>query len=495
MKKEYKVKSYDLCKYIKNPKVVIAIICLVLLILSMIPLIQIAKYNHPVADDYDYGIITFNTWNDSHNPFKTINAGFETSKNFYKNWQGTYSATFLMSLNPVHFGFRSLGTCILLFSLLFSTFYFIYMLLVKHMRLDKWSYIIVATIISFLEIQYVSSPVEAFYWWNGSIYYTFFYSLSLIYFGLILSLFKSKRIVLHMIILSILSIIIAGSNYVTCLVNLIILFLIFLYLCFQKDKKYKYIIFLFILYLIFFMINALAPGNAVRASRVEGMNAFSAIIESFTYAFNYFIKWTNVITILSFIIVGIIIGPSLKKINIYNKYPLLFSFISFCIFAAAFTPPLYAMSNIGEGRLRNIIGYGYYLLILFNLIYYINWFKGKFSLTKSLNRKKISYDKILLVIFVIVLFINISYDKDKLISYKATRSLETDEASTYYNEYLERLELYLSDDKTIEVKEHTVKPYLLFFSDITEDSTHWQNVSVEKFYHKDSVVLKKNNQT
>ena len=154
---------YDkVCKYIKLPKIILAIISLIILIISIIPLIKIAKYNHPVADDYDYGIITFNTWNDTHNVFKTIGSGFQTSKNFYNTWQGTYSATFLMSLNPVHFGFRNLGTCILIFSFLISTFYFLYVLLVKYLNIDKWSYIIVASIICFLGIEFSSSPVEAF---------------------------------------------------------------------------------------------------------------------------------------------------------------------------------------------------------------------------------------------------------------------------------------------------------------------------------------------
>lgn len=489
---------YDkVCKYIKLPKIILAIISLIILIISIIPLIKIAKYNHPVADDYDYGIITFNTWNDTHNVFKTIGSGFQTSKNFYNTWQGTYSATFLMSLNPVHFGFRNLGTCILIFSFLISTFYFLYVLLVKYLNIDKWSYIIVASIICFLGIEFSSSPVEAFYWWNGSVYYTFFYSLSLIYFGLILSLFKTKRKVLYMIILSILSIIIAGSNYTTCLINLIILFLGTLYLFFEKNKNYKYILSLFLLYLICFMVNALAPGNNARASMVEGTSAILAIIKSFKYAAYYFNEWTNLFTIICFIIIGFIIYPNLKYINGFNKHPLLFSFISICLFAAQFTPPLYAMSNIGEGRLRNIIHYSYYLILLFNLMYYINWFKCSVIDKKcesSLSKRFSINNNVPILILGILLFVNTFSNKETFISYKAYNSLKSGEASIYYNEYLERLEKYLSNDKNITVKEHTVKPYLLFFSDITEDSTHWQNLSVERFYHKDSVVLIKNNQ-
>lgn len=487
------------CKYIKIPKMVVAVLGLLLLLLSIIPLIQIAKYNHPVADDYDYGIITFNTWNDSHDIFKTIGSGIQTSKKFYKTWQGTYSATFLMSLNPVHFGFRSLGTCILLFSFIFSIFYFLYVLLVKYLNIDRWSYIIVSTIICFLGIEFVSSPVEAFYWWNGSIYYTFFYSLSLIYFGLILSLLKSDKKKIYILFLSILSIIIAGSNYTTCLVNLIILFLITLYLFLEKNNNYKYILYLFFLYLVFFMINALAPGNAVRASGVVGMNAIKAIIYSFKNATYYFYEWTNLFTIICFVIIGIILYPNLKNMKKFNKHPLLFSIISICLFASQFTPPLYAMSNIGEGRLRNIIHYSYYLLILFNLIYYMNWFKFSILDNKSLYKqiqKRLSSSKgIFTLTSFIILFGCIYIVRDNLISYKAINSLKTKEAQTYYVEYLERLEKYLSDEKNITIKEHTVKPYLLFFSDITEDSTNWQNLSVATFYHKDSVVLIKNSQT
>ena len=155
------------------------------------------------------------------------------------------------------------------------------------------------------------------------------------------------------------------------------------------------------------------------------------------------------------------------------------------------------MSNIGEGRLRNIIHYSYYLILLFNLMYYINWFKCSIIDKKcesSLSKRFSINNNVPILILGILLFVNTFSNKETFISYKAYNSLKSGEASIYYNEYLERLEKYLSDDKNITVKEHTVKPYLLFFSDITEDSTHWQNLSVERFYHKDSVVLIKNNQ-
>lgn len=493
---DYSNKAFNkLCSIIKISKPFIAIMGLIVLIISIIPLLKIAKYNHPVADDYDYGIITYNTWNNSHNIFKTIKSGFNTSRNFYNNWQGTYSATFLMSLNPIHFGFRSLGTYILIFSLILSIFYFLYVLFIKYLKSDKWTYLIVADILVFLSIQFCSSPVEAFYWWNGSIYYTFFYSLSLIFWGILLNMFKKNNKVISVILLSLLSFIMAGSNYTTCLANLIILCLLTIYLVILKNKNYKYLLYLFILYLGFFMINALAPGNSVRASGVTGTNAVLAVIKSFKYSIRYLVEWTNLFTIICFIIIGALVYQISKDKSILCKHPILFSSITFCIFTAQFTPPIYALSNIGEGRLHNIIHYSYYLMILLNIIYYINWFKFTIlnnklkTIEDYFNIRFKTCSGIVSLIGVGFLAINLYPMYGNLISSKAIYSLKSKEANTYYNEYLERLELYRSDDKNIEVKEHTVKPYLLYFSDITTDSTHWQNVSVEKFYNKDSVIL------
>lgn len=69
-------------------------------------------------------------------------------------------------------------------------------------------------------------------------------------------------------------------------------------------------------------------------------------------------------------------------------------------------------------------------------------------------------------------------------------SLITGEASQYHQEYLNRLALYQNPKiKDVEVPAFQVKPYVLFFDDITTDINDWRNIAVASYYGKESVIL------
>jgi hypothetical protein len=70
----------------------------------------------------------------------------------------------------------------------------------------------------------------------------------------------------------------------------------------------------------------------------------------------------------------------------------------------------------------------------------------------------------------------------------AISDIASGDASTYLNEKLERLEI-LEDDSIRDVvfEPHSVRPELLFQSDIYTDYTLWENGVVATYYDKDSV--------
>ena len=74
-------------------------------------------------------------------------------------------------------------------------------------------------------------------------------------------------------------------------------------------------------------------------------------------------------------------------------------------------------------------------------------------------------------------------------SYAAYVSLKAGEAQTYDREYWERVEILNGPEKNVTLKAFSVKPWLLYFDDITEDATDWRNGAVANWYYKDSVVL------
>ena len=74
-------------------------------------------------------------------------------------------------------------------------------------------------------------------------------------------------------------------------------------------------------------------------------------------------------------------------------------------------------------------------------------------------------------------------------SYTACNELFSGEAAQFKTEYNTRLSLLMSDETNVVLNEFSVKPYLLYFDDISHDSKAWQNMAVANWYGKNSVTL------
>ena len=75
-------------------------IFLAILLLSLIPLIWLGRYNYPTGDDYYYGAETHLVWQQTGSIIQTLDAACAGVADSYQIWQGTYSALFLMYLAP-----------------------------------------------------------------------------------------------------------------------------------------------------------------------------------------------------------------------------------------------------------------------------------------------------------------------------------------------------------------------------------------------------------
>ena len=71
-------------------------IFLAILLLSLIPLIWLGRYNYPTGDDYYYGAETHLVWQQTGSIIQTLDAACAGVADSYQIWQGTYSALFLM---------------------------------------------------------------------------------------------------------------------------------------------------------------------------------------------------------------------------------------------------------------------------------------------------------------------------------------------------------------------------------------------------------------
>ena len=156
-------------------------ILIIMFVLSLIPILIMSFYSVPQQDDYYYGIKTYHAFNESSSFLSVIKAAGDQVVKSYNDWQGTWSAIFLFALHPGIWGeeYYFLSTFILIFTMIGATFMFTETVLGRILKMPRQRRIIFTIIILFGQIQFVPAPVQSFYWWNGSVYYTFFYSLSL----------------------------------------------------------------------------------------------------------------------------------------------------------------------------------------------------------------------------------------------------------------------------------------------------------------------------
>lgn len=497
----------------------IAAIVILLFSISLLPLFFISKYDHPSADDFTYGFLTSQMWRNTHSIGRVFEAAVQQTNIIYHTWQGSFSAVFLMSLQPAIFG-ESLykwAPLFLITCFIASSSFFLYVVMRKYMGASSTDYIITSFLLMLASVQFAYSPVESFFWYNGGIYYTFFYSIALILIGLVLLEPKTHRKFLKFlccIFAPILAFFLGGGNYTTALSVVLILFFLTGYDAMHKNKRGILSAIVFLFCFASFIISVLAPGNQIRQATVGSPNAVKAIILSFIYGTYSICNATT----LPVVILWIFLTPFLYRIARNSKYsflhPILFCLIMFCLYCAQATPTLYALGiNLPE-RLIDIIYYSYYIFALMTLFYLLGWVSRKLknirwkeSLPSAIDaffQKSRAYEThftiVMAVLFVLscVGLCNVSKGQDGKAKFShlpssicAVQSILSGEASGYDREENLRMSLYHNNNLLeVEVDPLTFQPYLLYETDITENPQDWRNVALAKYYGKKLVKLK-----
>lgn len=463
-------------------------------IFSIIPILYSSFYAHPLYDDFAFSKKVHDTILNNGNIFDVIYASISQVKETYLNWQGTFSAIFLFTLQPAVFSenLYFLTTFILVFSLSISTYFFLDTIIVKWLDSKRIYSLIITSFTLICQIQFVVDKTEAFFWFNGAIYYTFFYSLSLTLFALITRIYLSDKIsrkIILCITASFLAVIIGGGNYTTALTTCILLILTIIAIIKSKDR-HKQLYFIILGFLIVsFIINAAAPGNSVRAEGCNGMPAIKAIIMSILYSGAFIGEWTHLPQIVFSVFITPFLFNTARNTNYKFKHPFIAVITSFLCFATQFTPTLFAMGSVGAGRQRNIYYYSYYLLVIFNIFYICGWF------SHNINFEKVFFTKYKLLFVVITgLFFTIGcvqYRKNLPTSLDTALAIRNGTVQQYDEEYKKAIEQIKSGNSEIE-EIKTAPAFLgkLGIEKDSEDKNFWVNKAISRYYHVDYFYLK-----
>ncbi len=493
-----------------------AVILMACYAISLIPLLWIAKYNYPSADDYTNGSRCYHVWEASHSVIKVIGEAISRTADEWLTWRGCFTSSFLSALPPSIFGERLYGLTawIVLLTLSFATVYFFYEVLVKGFKADKYTSYSIAALVLFITVQCMGEAgrAEAFYWYSGAINYVFIHSLSLIFYGLLISAACSdgRKRKLRLALSSIFGFLVAGGNQMTMLNVAIVLVTVMIFMTVQRKwKNNKGLLIPIAVFFVGFILAVVAPGNLVRAGSSHGMNPVKAIMVSFYYGLDLMLsQWTTWPVILLAICMVPPFWHMAAQTKFRFRYPLPVVLFGYCIVSAMVTPPLFILGNIEAGRLQALMFLMYGLVLALCVGYVTGWARKRYEGNRERifgERENIAEDAqkqyeangcILLVgclVFLLVgSILTFIPDRHCYTAASAITDLMNGTAAKYGKEQEERTREYRSKQEgTLIVEPFSAPPSLLFFSDIAQDPEDWTNLGVCRYYGLDSVAVRK----
>lgn len=478
--------------------------------LLLLPVLLLSMYNVPCADDYTFGRSMY-VWVNEHGfgIFGMLRCALGNMADYYFNWQGRYSESFLASFMPDIFGAYWLWT-IFIWLFLAGGILFLFCTLIRHLAGKEymWAGVGTALAVCAVLLQKMPSPVEAFYWFDGSMAYMLHHGFYLWMCGLIVNYFfaeekgASARYLAGSCVLTVLA---AGGNNVTSFMS-ILTYCVF-WMIVLLIKKKRWIILPFALSVIGFMVSFLSPGTRIRGGDSSNYTPILLTIKNcFVWTIKqYLLRWTT----LSVLVLLVFLTPLLLKVvrRIRETYefrfplPLLLAVGDVCFLSAMSSPGFYILGEPGPGRMRNIIYVNFVLLLVLSYTYVLGWLTAGFGEKLPLAKAESLYERIPLwgsACAVVIVFgllcvrggTGIDGERHSGVSVEAVRELTGGEAVRYHEQAMERKAAYLDPTLTdVEVEPYEDKPYLLFFDDITDDPENWKNQGISGYYGKDSVRL------
>lgn len=465
-------------------------ITILVCLLSLIPLLILGKYNRPMADDYDYSVLTHEiVQTEDYDVMDLIKAAFKTDMNYYNNWQGLYSSAFVLAFQPGIWGekYYCLTTPIIMFIV------FICIFLSHKMfsevccgQCSRKKSLLFTILFSTILIQGLPYAREGLYWFNGAMNYMPFAFLSILNIAIILKYTYVKDSSYLIITSMILSFVISGGNHVTAFANI-------MFLCVEvylgvKRKKYAGMASL-ITAVMGFLIVYFAPGTSIRQELLEKQDVVSTLVVSVQECINLLFRWCNLWYALSILL----LLPFMLEVIYYNRekklkiHPLVVLAASGIILVGMLCVPYYAMGFFGFGRLTNVVWVLFMFMSIVNITYSMMYFNEKTGIIERIYGK---FDTCKCLFIIVAVFVcmkgNCTDSGISNCSEAVNELLVYDEAKNFANQLDERYSIIAKynglGNEVLTVEPITYYPHLLYGGDIGNNTEEWPNTSYENYY-------------
>lgn len=495
-----------------------AALAVVLLVAVLVPLVLISRFNHSYADDWHYGVWAHLALQETGNPLAALAAAFEQVPKAWFEWQGTYTAIFLMAIQPGVFGegVYAIAAIIIMVTLVAGTLFFWRVALVEQLGAGRDAWLCVSCVTLALQLLLQPSAVEGIFWYNSAIYYTFFHALSLVLFALLMRAIRPREEhgnVGAVIWSAVVAVLLAGGNFVTVLVSVELVVVIFVVLLVQRRQEATLLLPALFFLVLGAAISMAAPGNSVRQATQfpdAGAGVLGTIGLSSVAGFRFLAEWSNGLVVLGMLAlapVAVAVVRSRAARGITWRLPGLVSAGSVALFATSFTPTFFSMGNDGPGRVQNARFDLFIVLLVVNLVWWCGWICARRRAMavaareagegSGLVRPVLADGTLALFSLGALLVLSLcvcaqGFDaetRQSLSSASAAESLITGQAEAYDQQVQERLEyLETSLGTNVRVAFYHDVPRVLLMGDIRDNMDNYINYRLAQWYGKYSIV-------
>ncbi len=479
----------------KPSQKLIAVTLLAVLFISMLPVLKLSSYAIPWYDDYGYTKYTISfreAYGDSF--FNALKGAWHQTVESWWAWQGTYATTFISAMSPLAWGaeYYPLGACFLVIVSTLSPLALLFVLSKYVFGMSHYGSLSLAAAGTILITQKCAYPGHAFFWFNGGVHYAGMSAFFMLYVACVIYFLEKKNHVcgtLQIVITTLLALTVAGGNFVTLLQGAMILPFLLVFVFSKYKKRAWRVLPSAAVYLTGFYMNVSAPGNNVRASAYTAIavGPARAVYLALRTAAQKILPYTDIFLIVCMILLIPVIWKALDNSVFSFRYPFLFVLLALGIYAAGYTPPIYAMGAAEVPRILNACKISWHLALLLSEIWLIGWIKKK----KSGELKILcgSLWQILLGAVIIAVFF-LAGDRN-IYSYTtggAMYELLSGEADAFKAEYDARIAA-IEKGGDVRVSPYAHMTFYLTQGDLSADPAADENRTMADWYGADSIAL------
>lgn len=442
------------------------------------------QYVQPSADDFG---ISFNTKQNLEEGVGYLASAIEYTIQTYQEWQGSYSAVFILYATAimVRYGIDGLKIFSVIIILCFYTsIIYTTRTVIRHCTNKEIHYntLIISAILVFT-ISNVQMPTEIFYWYNVICIYTIPLICCMLGSAFLIRYWDVQKN--YYLILSCLCGIVTGGGSLQCAAIICYIYMIIaLYCLYQKKACKSKIVIAFFCAFFASVINVIAPGNYARYDTVDGksLHLLSAIKYAGTNAVKECGRIATTPYLILILFLGFIVGYHMKiYLKISIKDIVIIGGICFgSLIISNFPVALGYSSDYMEARGYNVLG----MLIVIGILI-IMILLGVYGATyewKYMNS---------VAIVGMVLLVGLTLDRSSMPVAICAKNIQDGTLKKFdkmWDDVFAQIENSDEIDLVIKTK-HFPNTMVLKDPDFSTDASYWVNKGVAQYYGKDTIAL------